>query len=102
MQTIIFNSQKGGRGKTNLGAHLGVETERAGQTTTPRSVTVRAQVVPNSCANSPTLCGRLATCAPIVNRRNPHGFQPMRRMPSSDDQADSPPLVRSNDLTELN
>jgi chromosome partitioning protein len=30
MQTIIFNSQKGGSGKTNLCAHLAVEAERAG------------------------------------------------------------------------
>lgn len=30
MQTIIFNSQKGGSGKTNLCAHLAVEAERSG------------------------------------------------------------------------
>jgi chromosome partitioning protein len=30
MQTIVFNSQKGGSGKTNLCAHLAVEAERAG------------------------------------------------------------------------
>jgi chromosome partitioning protein len=30
MQTIVFNSQKGGSGKTNLCAHLAVEAEQAG------------------------------------------------------------------------
>jgi chromosome partitioning protein len=30
MQTIVFNSQKGGSGKTTLCAHLAVEAERAG------------------------------------------------------------------------
>src|SRR3954447_12932468 len=30
MQSVVWNSQKGGSGKTNLCAHLSVEAERAG------------------------------------------------------------------------
>jgi chromosome partitioning protein len=30
MQTIIFNSQKGGSGKTSLCAHVAVEAENSG------------------------------------------------------------------------